>query len=261
MFFIKSDSLILRSRRLGEADEMATFFSPSFGKIRGIVRGAKRLRGRGWQPVEPLLRLNIEAAGKDRWGVFVISSCEVTDRFELIRKDLKKIALALYIIEITDLLTAEGQSQPSLYNLLLDALRIIGRTSKHDLILIGLEIGYLKLLGYAPQLSNCVNCGAVEAGGKFLFSSQQGGVLCGACSRNQPSLLRPAPGTLNLMRKMLKASDLNSTLKLGISRDAAREAQELLFSCLEPHLSREPMSYKFIKTPSPSEAYEYFHGR
>lgn len=258
MFFIKTDSLILKSLDAGEADKMATFFSPSLGKIKGVVRGARRLRGRRWAPVEPLLRLNITGAGKDPWGVFDINSCEVIERFEPIRRDLKKIALALYIIEITDLLLAEGQSQPPIYDLLLNSLLLLGATSKHDLILIGFEIGCLKTLGYAPQLSNCADCGRGEQGGKFLFSAQHGGALCAGCARKAEAVLHPAPGTLSLMRK-ISQGDLKSALKLGISAEAAREAQALLLSCLKPHLSKEPMSHKFIKSPPAGKAYEYFH--
>ena len=52
----KSDALILRTYKLGEADRIVVFLTRDRGKKRGVAKGARRPRSRYMGALEPLTR-------------------------------------------------------------------------------------------------------------------------------------------------------------------------------------------------------------
>ncbi len=58
MSLLKTPAIVLKSRKWGEADRIVTFYTLRFGKLRGVARGARRLRNcRGCRrlPAWPIL--------------------------------------------------------------------------------------------------------------------------------------------------------------------------------------------------------------
>ena len=50
----QSDSIILKTYPLGEADRIVAFFSRDHGKLRGVANGARRMKNRFGASLEPL---------------------------------------------------------------------------------------------------------------------------------------------------------------------------------------------------------------
>ncbi|TLY27096.1 MAG: DNA repair protein RecO, partial [Nitrospirae bacterium] len=46
MPLLKTAAITLRNRKWGEADRIVTFFTLQHGKLRGVARGARRIRSR-----------------------------------------------------------------------------------------------------------------------------------------------------------------------------------------------------------------------
>ena len=43
---LKTPAITLKSRKWGEADRIVTFYTLLFGKVRGVARGARRVKSR-----------------------------------------------------------------------------------------------------------------------------------------------------------------------------------------------------------------------
>ena len=54
MPLVKTSAITLKSRKWGEADRIVTFYAKHLGKIRGVARGARRLKSRMGAALEPL---------------------------------------------------------------------------------------------------------------------------------------------------------------------------------------------------------------
>ena len=55
----QSDSIILKTYPLGEADRIVVFFSRDHGKVRGVANGARRMKNRFGASLEPLAHSRI----------------------------------------------------------------------------------------------------------------------------------------------------------------------------------------------------------
>src|SRR5262245_11387355 len=63
-----TDSIVLRTYKLGEADRIVVFLTRDRGKKRGVAKGARRPRSRFLGALEPLTRANVayfEREGRD----------------------------------------------------------------------------------------------------------------------------------------------------------------------------------------------------
>src|SRR6059036_2501698 len=85
----ESDSIILKTYPLGEADRIVAFFSRDHGKVRGVANGARRMKNRFGASLEPLAHSRIQFFEKENRDLvrmlrlagvfpdlFVCSTCE-----------------------------------------------------------------------------------------------------------------------------------------------------------------------------------------
>jgi DNA repair protein RecO (recombination protein O) len=93
------------------------------------------------------------------------------------------MTLASYVVEVLDRFTYEEGANPGLYRLLSQSLNPPGAMENTATVVRYYEIRLLDLLGYRPQLFNCIDCGTeIQAQDQF-FSPLGGGVACPACGR------------------------------------------------------------------------------
>src|SRR2546428_14175957 len=57
---VKTEAIVLRSMRYGEADRIPHLYTPGRGRIGAIAQGVRRARSRFGRRLEPALRLHIE---------------------------------------------------------------------------------------------------------------------------------------------------------------------------------------------------------
>ena len=57
---VKTEAVVLRSMRYGEADRILHLYTPNRGRVSAIAKGVRRARSRFGGRLEPFFRLNIE---------------------------------------------------------------------------------------------------------------------------------------------------------------------------------------------------------
>src|SRR5919204_3775176 len=55
MSLLKTPAITLKSRKWGDADRIVTFYTLKHGKLRGVARGARRMKSRFGGTLEPFL--------------------------------------------------------------------------------------------------------------------------------------------------------------------------------------------------------------
>jgi len=61
----ETESIVLKSYNLAEADRIVVFFTRSFGVIRGVAKGARRTRSKFGSSLEPFSEISLEYFQKD----------------------------------------------------------------------------------------------------------------------------------------------------------------------------------------------------
>ena len=179
------EAVVLRHSNWGEADRLLVLYTREQGKLRAIAKGARRVRSRKAGHLEPFTCVRLMLArGRDLW---IVTQAETVDAYLPLREDLIRTGHASYLVELVDRFTYEEGENRQLYQLLVDSFHRL--TGEEDVFIAVrfFEIHLLDLLGFRPQLFNCVQCGQEIQAEDQYFSALLGGVLCPRCGSVSPS--------------------------------------------------------------------------
>ena len=199
---MKINGIILSENNLGDFDKMLTMLTPGIGKISCVAKGARR-------PKSALLAgTQIFCFGEylvyKGTNTYHINSVEPIEIFYNIRTDLEKLKYAVHINKIIQDVTHENQNCYNILQLLLNTLYTISETDKDlDLVLSVFKLRLLSIIGFAPNVSNCVDCGEKE--NIQGFSIKDNGFKCAACGKQDTSTIQMSESTLNAIKYTIMA--------------------------------------------------------
>ncbi len=191
---IKINGIIIAENNLGDQDKILTLLTPNLGKISCIGKGAKRPKSLLMAGTQ-LLCFGEYILYKTG-DIYSINSCEPIEVFYNIRTDLDKLNYAAHITKIISDVTTENQNNYNILKLFLNTLYAISETDKNlDFILAVFKMRLLKILGFAPNISECVNCKEKEINLLNHFSIKNNGFECENCSKQDKSSLEISEGS------------------------------------------------------------------
>ena len=110
---------MLRSFPLGEGDRLVSFLSRTEGRLKGVAKGAQRLKSQFGSTLEPLSHIRIWFYERETRELVRINQCELLESFYLAQSDYhKSIALAL-VSEIVETVLPEREATDSVFRLTL----------------------------------------------------------------------------------------------------------------------------------------------
>lgn len=241
----RTEAVILRDRKIGEADKVLTLFTAEQGKFDAIAKGVRRPMSRKSGHLEVLSHSSLLLAhGR---SLDVITQCETLASFSPLRDDLQRLSRALYVSELVDRFTMERQENRALYHLMLETLAQLATGSELDLTLRSFEVQMLTLSGYQPQLRTCAACSGPISPVVNYFSPMAGGVVCAGC-RASDTAMRPL--TVNALKvlRLLQAGTGGNVARLRLSEGLGGEIEAHLRLYIRHILEREVRSRDFIRS-------------
>ena len=188
----KTQAVVLRSIRYGEADRVLHLYSAARGRIGAIAKGSRKPRSRFGGRLEPFFRLDM-VLHEGRGDLATVTGVHTVDAYPNLRSSGPALSAAARGCDAVLRLLDSSEANPAAYNLLcrylalLDgqedgdgAARRTGRRGLRRRLRSGLKLALSA--GFAPELTACARCG--EADGLTAFSGAAGGVVCGACERD-----------------------------------------------------------------------------
>jgi len=238
-------AIVLRQRKLGDADKIVTLYTANFGKVDAVAKGVRRVTSRLAGSVEPLSHGSFMFAhGRN---LDIITQAQPIETFQPLRDDLGRLSHALYVAEMIDRATEERAENFALYRLLLDTLRRLSQDNDLALVLRFFEMSLLNELGYRPELQHCVICrDTSKADGRFL-SASAGGIICDDCRPPEIVLRAISPPALRVLR-LLQTGTFRDVTALGLDAELADELERHLREAFHYALEREVRSATFLDT-------------
>jgi DNA repair protein RecO (recombination protein O) len=209
---VKTEAIVLRSMRYGEADRILHLYTPARGRVGAIAKGVRRSRSRFGGRLEPFFRLKIELH-EGRGELLTVTGAQTVDAHARLREDARALDAAARACDAVGRLFETSEPHPGVFNLLCRKLQLLDQQAagggRIGTVRVGAEVAAdadaaedgeqaaapapiaaragalafrLKLLlaaGLAPQLGSCASCGEREH--LVGFSGAAGGVVCGAC--------------------------------------------------------------------------------
>ena len=183
MALVTTNAVVLKSTRWGEADRILTFFSLRLGKIRGIARGARRMKSRFGGVLEPFSSVNLTFFSKHNDGLAVVRQVDSLESFSSLRESLDLIWSASRMVALVDGVTADRDPSPAIFYTLLEGLRSLVRTNDPGLLTLIFQLHVLGKSGFQPRVDLCASCGRACGKQSSKFSPSAGGRLCRSCDR------------------------------------------------------------------------------
>jgi DNA repair protein RecO (recombination protein O) len=177
---LKTEGIVVRSLRYGEADRILHLYTPRRGKIAAIAKGVRRARSRFGGRLEPFFRVDL-VLHEGRGELLTVTSAQTVAGYPRLREDGAALDTAARACDAVARLFDTTEPHPDVYNLLGNELALLdaepGRAGHANQLAFRLKL--MLAAGFAPQLAACASCGEREH--LVGFSGAAGGVVCAAC--------------------------------------------------------------------------------
>jgi DNA repair protein RecO (recombination protein O) len=225
---LKTEAIVLRSLRYGEADRILHLYTPYRGRVSAIAKGVRRARSRFGGRLEPFFRLSL-VLYEGRSELLTVTAAETLAGHPRLREHAGALDGAARACEAVARVFDDGDPHAGVYHLLANELALLdhepARASRANALAFRLKL--LLAAGFAPQLAACASCGERDhlAG----FSGAAGGVVCAACEASAFPLDQDAHDFLvaALGRPLADAPDA--------SPRALTQAERAILETLEHH--------------------------
>ena len=253
----KTQAIVIRAFPLRESHKIITFYTPDFGKVKVVAYGVKSPKSRLSGSLELLNHGMLLFNYRENRDLQSLTGFDLIEGFDGIRADFARITYGCYLAELVDAIASEGDANPEVFELLRHTYYFLTDTDDVPLLARIFEIKFLDLAGYAPQLSQCANCGSIVTPSLqqnsqhstmvMLFSIRLGGLLCEKCQHRDTSAFSIAPGSCELL-KTLRKSEYHKLKRIRASERNHRELKLILGSFIQYHTERSLKSLKFIES-------------
>ena len=206
---VKTEAVVLRSMRYGEADRILHLYTPARGRVGAIAKGVRRARSRFGGRLEPFFRIQAELH-EGRGELLTVTGAQTVDAHPRLRSDARAIDAAARACDAVGRLFETGEPHPGVFNLLCRQLALLDEQAgagapspvAGEAVLgapaasrggsLSFRLKLMLAAGLAPQLGACASCGETEH--LVGFSGAAGGVVCAACEAGSFPLGEEAHG-------------------------------------------------------------------
>jgi DNA repair protein RecO (recombination protein O) len=177
---LKTEAIVLRSLRYGEADRILHLYTPRHGRMSAIAKGVRRSRSRFGARLEPFQRISVQLH-TGRGDMHTVTGVDTLAVHRALRDHAATLDAAARACDAVSRLFETPEGHPAVFSLLANELALLSSDEAHARPANGLAFR-LKLLlaaGIVPQLGSCASCGEPEH--LDGFSAAAGGVVCRSC--------------------------------------------------------------------------------
>ena len=243
----KATAIVIRTVEFSETSLVVTLFTREFGKIGALAKGARRLKGPFESALDLLALCRIVFLHKSSEALDLLTEAKLLRRFRPPGRNLSALYAAYYVAELLGAMTDDDDPHPKLFDLADETLAALADGEPVAKWIVRFELGTLRLLGHAPSLKSCVECGAAVAlSGRVAFGLLDGGVLCPKCRAGKKEVVQVSAGVL---RSIAQLADPNGIVwrHMEVSPGSMGEIRSLLNRYFTHLLGRKPRMHEYLR--------------
>ena len=173
------DAVVMKHRPIGEADRLITFYTNTTGKVNAVARSARKPGSKFGGSLDLLNHVRVSLA-RGR-SLDHVSESDVINSHREIKKNLDRMAQAIYVMELVDTFGEDRSANRDLFDSTVSILNEYDTGINLALETLKFEMKLLKSTGFVPEFLVCVKCRSDLPPESHLFDSNSGGVLCEDC--------------------------------------------------------------------------------
>jgi len=231
----KTEAVVLRSIRFGEADRVLHLYTLARGRAGAIAKGVRRTHSRFGARLEPLSHVELllhQGSGE----LATVTGADLVRPHSAVRDDRHRLGVGLVGAEAMLRLFHEQEANERAFQALTRFLDLLdeapsGDNPRLDALGLSFQLKLLWLSGYLPHIGSCAECGG--AGPFAGYSPRAGGVLCRRCAQAAGALALSAAGVAAM--EGLIRSPLADAHGVALSSRAAQEVLAVVTASYEYH--------------------------
>jgi DNA repair protein RecO (recombination protein O) len=173
----ESEAIILRTYPLREADLLVTLFTRLEGKVHGVARSAKKSKRRFGGALEPLTYVRAFYDVRERQELARLDSCDVLSSPMASEVSYVRAVALGHIAELLDELLPDHEANDAIFRLTLSVLNVLDGPNVWMPVTY-FELWLTRLVGFLPELTECVTCGRALNGDGAYFHALADGLMC-----------------------------------------------------------------------------------
>ncbi|MEX3623765.1 DNA repair protein RecO [Viridibacillus arvi] len=221
----KVQGIVIRTTPYGEINKVVTLFTKEMGKISVMAHGAKKTKGKLAGVTQLFTNGNYLVSHGRIEGMGTMKQGETLVRYKTLQQDIMRTTYASAIVELVDYLTVDREPNPSMFELIEQALQCIEHGHDPQMICSIVEAKLLSVAGIQPNLDGCSCCKNRQ--GSFAFSVTEGGFICHRCFEKDRHRIPVSLSTIRIFC-LIYHLDLNRLEKVNVHKSTKIEISTIL---------------------------------
>lgn len=253
MGLIETEGIILKSYSLAEADKIVVLLTQNEGLVRGVAKGAKRLKSRFGGGLEPFSIVNLTYFQKEERELVSISQIELVQSYFESASDPLFLQKFSYLVDLLTEFAPPHDPNETLYRMAKVCLETAAKIPESlDSIALYFELWILRLGGYLPDWNRCDECRRTLDAGENTGLQINFHLLCQLCQKSRKNWV-----ITDIQRNIfIEAQKYSPTKFVELNKEKnedVREVSSVLRRLISNILGKESVGEKVLLASSPNK--------
>lgn len=239
MGLIDTEGLILKTYGLAEADKIVILLTKNEGLVRGVAKGAKRLKSRFGSGLEPFSIVRISYFQKEERELVSIKQIEIINSYFELANNPQFFQKFSYLVDLLIEFAFPHDPNERLFRMAKVCLEAAAaHLDSLEIVVFYFELWVLRLNGYLPEWSFCGKCKTEISFSQVTELNIDFQLICHLCQKHRSKwminseqrqiyksaqLLSPELFIKSCEDKLMNVRELSEVLKRLISQILGRE--------------------------------------
>lgn len=184
MGLVETEAIVLHTFKLAEADKIAVCMTEKAGLVRGVARGARRLKSKFGASLEPFTLINLTYFEREARELVTIKNTEILRSYFVAAESSEAIASMGYLVELVREFATPNLADERLFRMLRACVETLASDPRSaPAIFAYCELWILKLTGFLPDFKKCGGCMEHLEVSSGAYITPEGIVWCALCHK------------------------------------------------------------------------------
>jgi DNA repair protein RecO (recombination protein O) len=235
MALTESEAIVLRTYPIREADLLVTLFTRVEGKVRGVARAAKKSKRRFGGALEPMTYVRAFYDVRERQELVRLDSFEVIESPMASEVTYARAVALAHVAELVDELLPDREANDAIFRLTLSVLHAL-KGSDVLMPVTYFELWLTRLVGFLPELTECVVCGRGLNGSRAYFHALADGLTCAEDKRLASSEIS---GESRALAAQMFRAPVDSFMEMAWPKGLGADLRKFLIQILQRHIEKK----------------------
>lgn len=183
MGLVETEAVVLRTYKLAEADKIVVCLTRDAGVVRGVARGARRLKSRFGASLEPFTLVSVSYFAKEGRELVSYRDAEILRSYFGLARDAETVATLEYLAELALEFAPPNDPDERLFRMVRACLEAVAQepAGVHALARY-YELWILRLSGFLPDLRACADCRRALERQETAYIGLDSSLRCAQCA-------------------------------------------------------------------------------